>query len=152
MHTQDFSARAIGALHVTDLAKRTGVTPATVRYYSRVGLLSPEREPENGYRLFSKGDLRRVEFIRQAQALGLKIEDIKEILKTVALGETPCQQVRDLVEQRQAAIREEVSQLQSIERRIEQALESWRTMPANEPHDGQLCPLIEQAVPKSCCG
>jgi len=82
----------------------------------------------------------------------LKIGDIKGVLKTVELGETPCEQVRDLVEQRLAAIREEVSQLQAIERRIEQALESWRTMPANDPHDGHLCPLIEQAPLSSCCG
>ena len=45
----------------------------------------------------------------------------KDVLKTVELGETPCEQVRELVEQRLAAIREEVSQLQAIERRIEQA-------------------------------
>ncbi len=152
MHTQDFSASAFCGLHVTDVAKQAGVTPATVRYYSRVGLLRPEREPENGYRLFSTADIRRVEFIRQAQALGLKICDIMEILTTIELGETPCQRVRDLVEQRRAAIREEVSQLQAIERRIEQALETWRTMPANEPYDGQLCPLIEQASPGSCWG
>jgi len=151
MQTQDFSARAIGALHVTDLANQTGVTPATVRHYSRVGLLHPEREPENGYRLFSIDDVRRVEFIRQAQALGLKIGDIREILKTVELGETPCQQVRDLVEQRRASIRQEISQLQAIERRIEEAMESWRKMPAYDPNDGQLCPMIEQVSPRSCC-
>ncbi len=150
MHTQLFSARAFGALRVTDLAKRAGVTPATVRYYSRIGLLSPEREPDNGYRLFSKEDLRRIEFIRQAQALGLRIGDIKEILKTVEQGEMPGQQLRNLVEQRRAIIREEVSQLQAIEGRIEQVLESWQTMPANELFDGLLCPLIEQSSPRSC--
>ena len=150
MHTQPFSAIGFGGLHVTDLANRTGVTPATVRYYSRIGLLNPERELENGYRLFSQDDLRRVEFIRQAQALGLRIGDIKQILKTVELGEEPCQQVRNLVEQRRATIHEEISQLQAIERRIERALESWRTMPANQSFNGLFCPLIEQSSPRSC--
>jgi DNA-binding transcriptional MerR regulator len=80
-----------------NIVMTVAVTPATVRYYSRIGLLSQNREPENGYRCFTVIDLKRVEFVRQAQKLGLKIGDIKSILDTAEHGEILCGQVRTLV-------------------------------------------------------
>ena len=72
-------ASALGGLHVADLARQAGVTPATIRYYSRTGLLHAQRDPHNDYRYFSPADVSRVQFIRRAQDLGLKIADIKAI-------------------------------------------------------------------------
>ena len=136
----------VGALHVAELAERAGVTPATIRYYSRVGLLSPGREPENGYRCYTSDDLKRVEFVRQCQKLGLKIGDIKAILEIVDQGDMPCGQVKTLVEQRLATIRDKLAEYQKVERRICEALESWERMPRDaNPVKGQLCPLIEQS-------
>lgn len=37
---------------VTELAKRAGTPAHAVRYYTRMGLLTPERDPDNGYRLY----------------------------------------------------------------------------------------------------
>lgn len=136
--------KAIGSLHVAELARQAEVTSATVRYYSRVGLLSPRREPENGYRCFSAADLHRVLFIRQAQTLGLTIGDIKAILETVDHGETPCHQVRSLVEQRLGSVQEKLAELHATEMRIGQALEAWQEMHDEAPVDGELCPLIER--------
>lgn len=136
----------VGALHVAELAERASVTPATIRYYSRVGLLSPGREPENGYRCYTSDDLKRVEFVRQSQKLGLKIGDIKAILEIVDQGDMPCGQVKTLVEQRLATIRDKLAEYQKVERRICEALDSWERMPQDtSPVKGQLCPLIEQS-------
>ncbi len=63
--------------HVADAAKEANVTPATIRYYARTGLIHPRRDPDNGYRYFVGEDVRRITFIRQAKALGLTIKDIK---------------------------------------------------------------------------
>ena len=145
MQTQPTVVDTFRPLHVTDLAAQADVTPATVRYYSRVGLLSPGREPENGYRCFSSDDVRRVRFIRQAQALGLKIGDIKAILETIELGETPCHQVKSLVRERLTAIQNELVTLTATKSRIEAALEIWESEPKPKQDTGQFCPLIEQA-------
>jgi len=39
---------------VSDLAKKSGATPDAVRYYTRMGLLRPERDPINRYRLYDQ--------------------------------------------------------------------------------------------------
>lgn len=137
---------SFGTLHVADLARTAGVTPATVRYYSRVGILSPNRDPENGYRCFSRADLRRVIFTRQAQDLGLTIGDIKVILKLVDLGESPCDEVKSLIERRQVCVTEQIAQLQETERRISAAMQTWDTMGELVPERDELCPLIERMV------
>ena len=136
--------RQSGSLHVAELAERAGVTPATIRYYARIDLLSPSREPQNGYRRFTMEDLHRVSFIRRAQALGLTISDIRTIFDTVDHGQIPCHQVRELVEHRLQSIRERISELQATEARISRALERWRKMNGHTPHDGEFCPLIER--------
>ncbi len=132
-----------GMWHVAELASRADVTPATVRYYSRIGLLRPSRNPENGYRCFVATDLRRVVFIRRAQVLGLTIGDIKAILETVDRGEMPCHQVKLLVRQRLEVIRAQIADLRATEVRISGALVSWHDVGDQVRKNGELCPLIE---------
>ena len=64
------------------------------------GLLHATRDPHNGYRYFSPADVKRVQFIRQSQDLGLKIADIKTIFDSVEQGHAPCTKVEILVRQR----------------------------------------------------
>lgn len=133
-----------GSLHVADLAHEAGVTPATVRYYARTGLIHADREPDNGYRCFSGSEVRRILFIRQAQALGLTIGDIKTILEAVDDGDVPCSQVIDLVERRLTSIKEKIVELVETAARIDYALSAWEQMNDAAPAEGELCPLIER--------
>jgi MerR family transcriptional regulator, Zn(II)-responsive regulator of zntA len=142
-----------GGLHVTELARKADVTPTTVRYYARMGLLKPDRERGNGYRRFSGTDLRRVNFVRRAQALGLTIGDAKAILQTVDHGDSPCPQVRKLVAQRLTEVRARLAELQAMERRISAALETWSELDDASPESDEFCPLIERApVNGAGCG
>ena len=139
-----------GSLHVAELAERAGVSPATIRYYARIDLLSPSREPQNGYRRFSIADLRRVEFIRRAQGLGLTISDIKLLFDAISQGEVPCHKVKDLVQQRLHSIQERIAELRATELRMSQALETWRQMEHQPPQKGEFCPLIERLQLEEC--
>ncbi len=53
-------------LKVIDLATRSGATPHAIRYYTRMGLLRPRRNPDNGYRLYEYREVSWLTFIRQA--------------------------------------------------------------------------------------
>lgn len=77
-------------LRVADLANQAKVPAATVRYYSRIGLLHPDRDAANGDCRFEADDLRRVIFARQAQALGLTISDIKAMLESADRHDPLC--------------------------------------------------------------
>lgn len=108
-------------LQVAELACRTNVTPSTIRYYTRVGLLQPGRDQSNGYRYFSLSDIRRVVLLRKAQSFGLTIRDIKIFLQWADQGEVLCNQVKLLVEQRYATITSQIDELQATNNRIADA-------------------------------
>jgi len=134
----------IHSLHVSELARESGVTPATVRYYARIGLLSSDREPGNGYRRFSLSDRHRLTFIRQAQALGLTIGDIRTLLDTIDHGKPPCSQVRALVTKRLARIERQIEELGQVAGHMRHALAAWDRSRDPSPSDGEYCPLIER--------
>ena len=133
-----------GSLHVADLARRSGVTPATVRYYARIGLIDCRKDPNNGYRCFSGTDAKRIAFIRRAQAFGLTISDIKRVFESIEAGDDPSELVRSMVEDRLATVRARIAKLTSTEDRIRKAMSAWRAMGNPPPADGELCPLVER--------
>lgn len=85
---------------IGELATRTGVSPKTLRFYENDGLLpEPERTPA-GYRDYPDTAVERVAFIRRAQAAGLTLAQIRQILTIRDGGQPPCDHVADLVDQR----------------------------------------------------
>ncbi len=88
------------SLTVSQLAKQLEISADTVRHYVRSGLISPERDPENGYKRFKGEDIKRLHFILQAKSLGFSLADIQTIMDQASHGESPCPQVRVIMEAR----------------------------------------------------
>jgi MerR family transcriptional regulator, redox-sensitive transcriptional activator SoxR len=72
------------------LAQRAGVAASALRFYETQGLLASTRS-SGGQRQYPRGALRRVAFIRAAQAVGLSLDDIKAALATLPDQRTPTQ-------------------------------------------------------------
>jgi len=141
------NTRTTDNLYVAELARRARVTPATIRYYARIGLLRPTREPGNDYRCFSTADLQRLDLVRRAKSLGLTISDIQAIMEIIDRGELPSRhELRSLVEQRLASIREQMADLQAIEVRIIRALKLWNHTGYPPAADREFYPLIGQTA------
>ena len=128
---------------VSELALRSGVAPHVVRYYSRIGLLVPRRDPGNGYQLFNQDDLLRLRFIRHAQSLGFTLEDIQEILAYEERSASPCPKVRKILAQRIEENRRRIDDLQKKQERMENAMSQWQSMPDQACGKGSICHLIE---------
>lgn len=73
-------------LTVSEIARRAGVTPKTVRYYEAIGLLPPARRGDNGYRYFTVDDVNRLLFIRRGKALGLSLDEIGDLVDVASNG------------------------------------------------------------------
>ncbi|MEQ6890313.1 MerR family DNA-binding protein [Halomonas sp. CS7] len=130
-------------MKVSDIARQAGVTAETVRHYTREGLLTPERHPENGYQLFGQQELARLRFIQRARTLGFGVAEIRDILEHADHGDSPCPMVRDLLASRLPQIRERIAELEALAARMEQALAAWEEMPDGTPDGHSLCRLIE---------
>ncbi|TLF49811.1 MerR family transcriptional regulator [Halomonas urmiana] len=130
-------------MKVSEIARQAGVTAETVRHYTREGLLTPERHPENGYQLFDKRNLERLRFIQRARTLGFGVAEIRDILEHADHGDSPCPMVRDLLASRLPQIRARIAELEALAMRMEQALAAWEEMPDGTPDGHSLCRLIE---------
>lgn len=73
---------------IGQLAQRAGLATSALRYYEDQGLLGSARTG-SGHRQFERGTLRRVAFIRAAQAVGLSLEEIRAALATLPEARTP---------------------------------------------------------------
>jgi MerR family redox-sensitive transcriptional activator SoxR len=75
-------------LTIGALSERTGVAPSALRFYEAEGLIAADRSP-GGQRRYPRSTLRRVSFIRVAQQVGLRLEEIREALASLPDGRTP---------------------------------------------------------------
>ena len=128
---------------IGELAERTGVSTPTIRYYERLGLLTPPVRSNAGYRRYSDEAIQELTFIRKAQALGFSLEEIAEILKLTRAGRTPCEHVLSLTHQHLQAVDERIRQLQSFRNQLAGEIEKWdgKTSPTCEG----LCRIIALA-------
>ncbi|WP_268627653.1 MerR family transcriptional regulator [Paenibacillus alvei] len=65
---------------VGDLAKLTGLTLRTLRFYDQIGLFSPSAHSDSGHRLYNQADLSRLQQILSLKELGLSLEEIKSVV------------------------------------------------------------------------
>ncbi|GHB16915.1 MerR family transcriptional regulator [Salinicola rhizosphaerae] len=140
-------------MKVTELSRMAGVTPETVRHYTRQGLLQPQRDPDNGYQLYGERHLERLRFIQRARTLGFSLTEIGEILAQADQGDSPCPLVRDLLAARLPQIHEKIRELQALANRMEEALEDWSHLPDGTPDGHSICQLIEHTpgTRSECC-
>ena len=92
------------------LARAGDVGVETVRYYQRRGLL-PVPDGGDGARRYGPDDLRRLRFIRSAQAAGFTLEQIGELLALDAADDRP--RARTLARERIAALDARIAELRS---------------------------------------
>ncbi len=80
----------VAELTIGQLSERTGVAPSALRFYEAEGLISSSRS-EGGQRRYKRETLRRVSFIRVAQQVGLRLDEIRAALASLPDNRTPTQ-------------------------------------------------------------
>ena len=128
---------------VIELAKLAGVTPDIIRYYARIGLLKPTRNPVNNYKQFGPADVKCVQFVRRAQRLGFTLAEITEIIETSRHGKTPCPMVREIIRRRIEEKSRDLEELIALQNRMKIALAQWENLPDMIPDGHAICKLID---------
>lgn len=84
-------------MRIGELAKASGTTTKTLRYYEDAGLLPAPERTAGGYRDYTPDVLPRLDFIRRGRATGLTLGQIREVLDVRDAGRAPCQHVQRLL-------------------------------------------------------
>jgi MerR family redox-sensitive transcriptional activator SoxR len=78
-------------LSIGALSERTGVAPSALRYYEAEGLIHATRS-SGGQRRYARHVVRRVSFVRVAQQVGLRLDEIREALASLPENRTPTEE------------------------------------------------------------
>lgn len=137
---------------VAQLANLSDSTSHAVRYYTKIGLLRPQKNSGNGYRLYAEKEVSWLRFVRQAKSLGYTLKEIKNIMHDVNSNTSPCPKVREIILKRINENRRNLDELVALQTRMEQALAIWETMPDGVPDGSSVCHLIESIVDENNYG
>ncbi len=101
-------------MRIGEVARDSGLSPTTIRYYEDIGLVPEPARAANGYRDYEPSAVERLRFISDAQDSGLTLSEIASILELRAQGNPTCHHTIELLERH----------LEDVERRIESLVAS----------------------------
>jgi DNA-binding transcriptional MerR regulator len=129
-----------GMLKIGEVSRRSGVGVEALRFYEKGGLLDRPSRTFSGYRVYGAEVLERLAFIKQAQALGFSLDEIRSIVEDARRGESPCDEVREIVRRRLSELDERLRELHRYRDELEHTLAEWDEV-GRAP--GHICGLIE---------
>jgi DNA-binding transcriptional MerR regulator len=131
-----------GMLTIGKVAGRAGVSPDTIRYYERLGLLpKPPRTPA-GYRQYPDGAVSRLALVRNAQRFGFSLREIAGFLRVREAGGKPCCDVRAAAQRMLGAMDVQIAAMVKTRREMRITLQAWDRKLAGTPAD-QPARLLE---------
>ncbi|WP_328611250.1 heavy metal-responsive transcriptional regulator [Amycolatopsis sp. NBC_00345] len=102
-------------MRIGELARTAQVNTKTIRFYEQAGLLPEPARTSSGYRDYTSDAAGRLVFIRSAQAAGLTLTEIRDVLTIRDSGHPPCGHVAELIGQRLSEVRRRIADLRTAE-------------------------------------
>ena len=122
---------------IGQVASCSGVTIDAVRVYERQGLIEVPERRLNGYRHYSKKSVKRINFIKWAQALGFTLKEIKELLVIPRSSNHACKEIRHRLESKLNIIEKKRQDLLRLKRALGSVIQTC------DMSQGEHCPVLE---------
>jgi MerR family mercuric resistance operon transcriptional regulator len=122
-------------LTIGQLANKGEVNVETIRYYERRGLIERPDKPATGYRQYSDEVLHRLLFIRRAQTLGFKLDEIENLM---FLSGGHCTEIQSMAEQKLEQVQDKIKYLQRLEDVLSDLVKQ-----CNASVDKAHCPIVD---------
>jgi DNA-binding transcriptional MerR regulator len=103
------------ALSIGFVARQTGCTVPTIRYYEEIGLLAAAARSDAGQRAYDETAVRRLTFIRRCRDFGFSIDQVRELVGLVDEPQRPCIEVRDIASVHLVEVRRKLAELRALE-------------------------------------
>jgi DNA-binding transcriptional MerR regulator len=134
---------------IGEAARRSGFTIKALRLYDRRGLLPPTGRSAGGYRVYGEPDLERLEFIRQAKALGLTLDAVRELVVAVrADNGTTRHRVRAMLRDRIAHVTRQIEKLTRLKRELARRRRRLARPPRRSSSGRGFCTCLRESRPR----
>ncbi|MBP1937549.1 MerR family transcriptional regulator [Paenibacillus sediminis] len=119
-------------LTIQEIAKLTGLSVHTLRYYERIGLLDHVARTNSGYRKYSDADRAWIEFLNRLRATGMTIRKMQQFADLRRKGSATIHERRVILEEHQAEVRMRLLELQSNLESIEHKIVHYKELEEDE--------------------
>jgi DNA-binding transcriptional MerR regulator len=132
----------VTAFPIGEVARTTGVTVEALRYYEKQGLLPRLHRSAGGARRFGEEAVSRVRFIKQAQAVGLTLKDIRALVGAAPIpGSHRCRSTRNILAARIADLDRRLASMQAFRAVLKEYLDACEHT-LGEQGEGSDCPTV----------
>lgn len=101
---------------IAEVSKKFGLSPDTLRYYERIGLIPRVNRNESGIRDYTEEDCKWIEFIKCMRSAGVQVETLVEYVTLLQQGDKTIEARKQiLIEQREKLL----SRIEEMERALE---------------------------------
>lgn len=104
---------------IAEVSEKCGVSPDTLRYYEKEGLLPYISRTEGGVRNYTEEDCKRIGFVKCMRGAGLSIEVLKQYFELFAKGKRTLKARRDLLAAERKKLRARMTELQDTLKRLD---------------------------------
>lgn len=129
-------------MKIGELADTVGVTTKTIRYYESIGVLDEPARSDAGYRSYGPAAIERLAFVKQAQATGLSLAEIKSILEIKDRGGQSCAHTRALLKAHLDELDAKIAQLRRSRREMTAIYDRAAALDPGECTDANRCQVI----------
>ncbi len=129
-------------MRIGELAERAGISAKAIRYYEQVGILAPPARTTSGYRAYDEAVLGRLGFVRAAQALGLTLGEIRQIIAFRDDGAAPCAHVTALLQRRADELERRIAELRQLQGEINWLAERAAMLDPEQCPPERVCHVI----------
>lgn len=98
-------------LTISEVSSATGMSPHTLRYYERIGLMTPVERSESGHRRYSIDTLGWLAFLRRLRATGMSIADMKHMADLMREGDATIPNRLAILERHRDSIERQIADL-----------------------------------------
>jgi MerR family transcriptional regulator, copper efflux regulator len=133
-------------MRIGELAARTGFSVRNIRFYEQQGLLPAPQRTEGGYRVYDQDAVTRLRFVRSAQALGLSLAEIAEVLRVRDHRGPPCSYVAELIRTHISAVETRIEHLAALRDELRARLPLGTEPDPTRCQPDQVCYLLEGDV------
>ncbi len=127
---------------IGELANRSDVPAKTIRYYEELGVLPPPRRTAGGYRDYDDTAVDRLGFVRAAQAAGLTLAQIRDVIALREGGIAPCSHVVALLNEKAEVVADQIASLRALQRELERLHEQARGIDPADCDPRSVCEVL----------
>ena len=99
-------------MQISEVAKKFGMTPDTLRYYEKEELIGPIEKGKNGIRNYTEKDMQRIQFVKCMRVAGLEISFLKRYIKLLDEGENTIKERREILVEQRRILKEKLDAMQ----------------------------------------